>query len=42
MNNIYRYELIYEKAEKHAKRIDILFDNVSKELDTFIACLRQL
>ncbi len=41
VNNIYRYELIYEKAEKHAKRIGKLFDNVSEELDTFAAFLRE-
>lgn len=41
MNNIYRYELIYEKAEKHAKRVSKLFDNVSKELDAFTAFLRE-
>lgn len=39
VNNIYRYELIYEKAEKHAKRVGKLFDNVSEELDTFAAFL---
>ncbi|MDE0085772.1 MAG: hypothetical protein OXU23_08695 [Candidatus Poribacteria bacterium] len=41
VNNIYRYELIYEKAEKHAKRVGKLFDNVSEELDTFAAFLRE-
>ena len=41
VNNIYRYELIYEKAEKHAKRVSKLFDNVSKELDAFTAFLRE-
>ena len=41
INNIYRYELIYEKAEKHAKRVSKLFDNVSKELDAFTAFLRE-
>ncbi|MDE0481112.1 MAG: hypothetical protein OXI67_00910 [Candidatus Poribacteria bacterium] len=41
INNIYRYELIYEKAEKHAKRVGKLFDNVSEELDTFAAFLRE-
>lgn len=39
MNNIYRYELIYEKASKHAKRVDKLFDNVTEELDAFNAFL---
>ena len=41
MNNIYRYELIYEKAEKHAKRVSKLYDNLSKELDAFAAFLRE-
>lgn len=41
MNNIYRYELIYEKAETHAKRVTKLFENVSKELETFTAFLRE-
>ncbi len=36
-NNIYSDELIYEKAEKHAKRIAQLFAHVSEELDAFIA-----
>ena len=39
MNNIYRYELIYEKASKHAKRVGKLFDNISEELDAFAAFL---
>ena len=38
-NNIYGDELIYEKAEKHAKRVGKLFDNVSEELDAFAAFL---
>lgn len=41
MNNIYRYELIYEKAEKHAKRVTKLFENVSIELEAFTAFLRE-
>ncbi|MYG00257.1 hypothetical protein F4212_14155 [Candidatus Poribacteria bacterium] len=41
MNHIYRYELIYEKAEKHAKRVSKLFDNVTEELETFIAYLSE-
>ncbi len=41
VNNIYGDELIYEKAEKHAKRVGKLFDNVSKELDAFAAFLRE-
>jgi predicted nucleotidyltransferase len=39
VNNIYRYELIYEKASKHAERVSELFDNVSEELDVFTAFL---
>ena len=39
VNNIYRYELIYEKASKHAKRVRKLFDSVSEELDIFAAFL---
>ena len=41
VNNIYRYELIYEKAEEHAKPIGDLFATVSKELDTLIAFLTE-
>ncbi|MDE0634443.1 MAG: hypothetical protein OXI43_01135 [Candidatus Poribacteria bacterium] len=41
VNNIYRYELIYEKAEKHAKRVGKLFDNISEELDAFATFLRE-
>lgn len=41
VNNIYGDELIYEKAEKHAKRVGKLFDNVSEELDTFAAFLHE-
>ena len=36
VNNIYGDELIYEKAEEHAKLITELFTAVSEELDTFI------
>ncbi len=39
VNNIYGDELNYEKAEKHAKRVGKLFDNVSEELDAFAAFL---
>ena len=35
VNNIYGDELIYEKAEAHAKSITELFKTVSEELDTF-------
>ena len=41
VNNIYRDELIYEKAEAHAKPIGDLFATVSKELDTLIAFLTE-
>ena len=41
VNNIYRDELIYEKAEEHAKPIGDLFATVSKELDTLIAFLTE-
>ena len=41
VNNIYRDELIYERAEEHAKPIGDLFATVSKELDTLIAFLTE-
>lgn len=41
VNNIYGDELIYEKAEEHAKPIGDLFTTVSKELDTLIAFLTE-
>ena len=41
VNNIYRDELIYEKAEEHAKPIGDLFATVSKELDTLIVFLTE-
>ena len=41
VNNIYGEELIYEKAEEHAKPIGDLFVTVSKELDTLIAFLTE-
>ena len=41
VNNIYGNELIYEKAEEHAKPIEELFATVSEELDTFIAFLTE-
>lgn len=40
-NNIYGDELIFERVEKHAKRIGKLFDDVSKDLDAFAAFLRK-
>ena len=42
VNNIYGDELIYEKAEEHAKPIEELFTTVSEELDTFIAFLTEI
>ena len=40
--NIYEDELIYERAERHAKQVNPLFDRFSKELDVFIAWLKRL
>lgn len=41
VNNIYGEELIYEKAEEHAKPIRELFTTVSEDLDTFISFLTE-
>ncbi len=41
VNNIYGDELIYEKAEEHAKPIAELFTVVSEELNRFIAFLTE-
>ena len=41
VNNIYGDELIYEKAEEHAKPIAELFTAVSEELNRFIAFLTE-
>jgi hypothetical protein len=41
VNNIYGDELIYDRAEKHAKRVSKLFDNVTEELDAFTAFLSE-
>ena len=41
VNNIYGDELIYEKAEEHAKPIAGLFATVSEELDAFAAFLTE-
>lgn len=41
VNNIYGDELIYEKAEEHAKSITGLFTEVSEDLDTFINFLTE-
>ena len=35
VNNIYGDELIYEKAEEHAKQVGKLFESVAEELDAF-------
>ena len=35
------HDLFYDEAEKHAKRVSKLFDNVSKELEAFTAFLRE-
>ena len=40
--NIYDDELIYERAERHAKQVNPLFDRFSKELGVFIAWLKRL
>ena len=40
-NNIYGEELVYEQTERNAKQVGELFDRLSKELDTFIAWLKQ-
>ncbi len=37
--NIYEDELIYKRAERHAKQVSQLFNRLSKELDVFIAWL---
>ena len=39
--NIYEDELIYERAERHAKQVNPLFDRFSKELDVFIVWLKR-
>lgn len=41
VNNVYGDELIYEKAEEHAKSITGLFTEVSEDLDTFINFLTE-
>ena len=41
VNNIYGDELIYEKAEEHAKPIRELFTTVSEDLDRFINFLTE-
>ena len=40
-NNIYGKELVYEKTEENAKRIKMLYERVSEEIDDFIASLSQ-
>jgi len=39
VNNIYGDELIFERVEKHSKRVGKLFDNVSEDLDAFTVFL---
>lgn len=39
-HNIYGEELVYEKTEKNAKQIGVLFESLSKELDVFINALK--
>ena len=34
-------ELVYEKTEKNAKQIKMLYERVSEEIDNFIASLNQ-
>ena len=41
VNNIYRHELIYDEAEKHARQVDDLYECVSEEIDTFISFLNE-
>ncbi len=41
VTNIYGDELIYSNSEKHAKRVGKLFENISEELDTFVAFLSE-
>lgn len=40
-NNIYGEELVYEQTERNAKQIGKLFNNLSAELDVFIADLEK-
>ena len=40
-NNIYGEELVYEQTERNAKQIGKLFNNLSTELDVFIADLEK-
>ena len=40
-NNIYGEELIYEQTERNAKQIGELFNNLSVELDAFVAYLEK-
>ena len=41
VNNIYRYDLIFEEAEKHANMVDDLYETLTHELDTFINFLNK-
>ena len=40
-NNIYEQELRFEKTEKIAKQIGMLYDRISKELDEFLSILKK-
>lgn len=40
-NNIYGEELLYERTEKIAKQVNIVFETLSKELDAFILNLKK-
>ena len=41
VNNIYRYDLIFEEAEKHANMVDDLYETLTHGLDTFINFLNK-
>ena len=40
-NHIYGEELVYERTERNANQVSKLFNNLSKELDAFIAYLEK-
>ena len=40
-NHIYGEELVYERTERNAKQVSKLFNNLSKELEAFIAYLEK-
>jgi len=39
-NHIYGEELVYEKTEQNAIKIEMLFNKISKEIDDFIDYLK--